>query len=149
MHLTIDQSGKIERTNVDTVLAYASQSGGRSVRVPASVKRECLAEMRNRGKGKVTAVIQLFSAALFLLLEDTFDESTILIIDQEYPGHEGNIKGMLLRMASRRGIFLHKDQIIFQEIGKKANAHFWAYGVYAGKRRADRTLTTRELMELL
>jgi len=129
LHLTVDQSGKIERTNVDTVLAYASQSGGRSVQVPARVKRECLAEMRNRGKNKITAVTQLFSATLFLLLEDAFDELTILTIDQEYPGHEGNIKGMLLRMANRRGISLHKDQITFQEIGKQADAHFRAHGV--------------------
>jgi len=105
--------------------------------------------MRRRGKGKITAVTQLFSAAVFLLLEDAFSDLTVLTIDQEYPGHEGNIKGMLLRMASRRGISLHRDQIAFQEIGKQADAHFWAHGVYVGKRRADRVLTTEESLKLM
>jgi len=148
LDIEVDQSGKIERMRTDTILAFSDGKSG-SVRIPAEVKRECLQALRLEGREKTSVVLRLFATGLFLLLRDVLDEVSRVSIDQEYPGHEADIKGMLLRLVHQNGQELDKGQVIFRHIGKYSAAHFKAHGVYVGIQEADRVLTAADILSLL
>ena len=61
MHIEVDQSGKIEKMNVDTVLAF-SDGKRAAVLIPAEVKRVCLQGLRRGGRRKTTIVLRIFAA---------------------------------------------------------------------------------------
>jgi hypothetical protein len=148
LRIEVDQSGKIEKMNIDTVPAF---SDGKSVAVliPAEVKRVCLQALRRGDRRKTAIVVRIFAAGLFLLLEDVLEEVTLVTIDQEYPGWEGDIKGVLLRLIWASGKRLEKERIVFRQVGRKSSAHFKAYGVYKGFQKADRILTVEEILALI
>jgi len=148
LHINVDQSGKIEKTNVDTVLAF-SDGKSAAVLIPAEVKRVCLQALRRGGRRKTTIVLRIFAAGLFLLLQDVLEEITLVTIDQEYPGREGDIKGMLLRLIRASGKEFEKERIVFHRVGKKSAAHFKAYRAYKGFQEADRILTAEDILALI
>jgi hypothetical protein len=148
LHIEVDQSGKIEKTNVDTVLAF-SDGKSAAVLIPAEVKRVCLQALRRVDRRKTTIMLRIFAAGLFLLLQDVLEEITLVTIDQEYPGREGDIKGMLLRLIWASGKGFEKERIVFHRVGKKSAAHFKAYGVHKGFRKADRIFTAEDILALI
>ena len=148
MHIEVDQSGRIEKMNIDTVLAFSNGRSG-AVVIPAEVKRACLHALRRGGRYKTTIVLSIFAAGVFLLLKDVLEDITVVTIDQEYPGREGDIKGMFLRLTRASGIKFRKEHIVFRQIGKKSNAHFKAYGVYKGFQEARRVLTVKDILSLI
>ena len=148
MHIEVDQSGKMEKMNVDTVLAFSDEKSA-AVLIPAEVKRVCLQALRRRGRRKTTIVLKIFAAGLFLLLQDVLEEVTLATIDQEYPRREGDIKGTLLRLIWASGKGFEKERIVFHQVGKKSAAHFKAYGVYKGFQEADRILTAEDILALI
>jgi len=148
LHIEVDQSGKIEKMNVDTVLAF-SDGKSAAVLIPAEVKRVCLQALRRGDRRKTAIVFRIFAAGLFLLLEDVLEEVTLVTIDQEYPGWEGDIKGVFLRLVWASGKRLEKERIVFHQVGRKSAAHFKAYGVYKGFQKADRILTAEEILALI
>lgn len=94
-------------------------------------------------------MLRIFAAGLFFLLKDVLEEVTLVTIDQEYPGREGDIKAMLLRLIWASGERFEKERIVFHQVGKKSAAHFKAYGVYKGFQKADRILTAGEILALI
>ena len=90
-NVEVDQSGKIEFTSEDTVLAF---SNGKqfSLLVPATVKRECVQQLRQVGLSGDTLYIQLFATCLFFLLKGHLNNLARIIIDIEYSGKEAQIK---------------------------------------------------------
>lgn len=148
MHIEVDQSGKIEKMNVDTVLAF-SDGKSAAVLIPAEVKRVCLQALRRGDRRKTTIVLSILAVGLFLLLKDVLEEVTLVTIDQEYPGRGGDIKGMLLRLIWTSGKRFEQERIVFHQVGRKSAAHFKAYGVYKGLQRADRILTSEEILALI
>ena len=96
-NIEIDQSGKIEQSG-DTFLAFAATDGQSFViKIPARAKRTAFEVLRQRGKTKRRALLLLFSASLYLLLEDHLDELQQIVIDNEYIGHERHVKASLFR----------------------------------------------------
>jgi hypothetical protein len=148
VHIEVDQSGKIEKMNVDTVLAF-SDGKSAAVLIPAEVKRVCLRALRRRDKRKTIIVLKIFAAGLYFLLKDVLEEVTLVTIDQEYPGREGDIKGMLPRLIWVGGKRFEEERIAFHQVGRKSAAHFKAYGVYQGFQKADRILTAEEILTLI
>jgi hypothetical protein len=148
LQIEVDQSGKTEKMNIDTVLAFSNRKSA-AVLIPAEAKRVCLRAMRRRGRPKMTIVLRIFAAGLFLLLQDVLEEVTLVTIDEEYPGREGDIKGILLRLIWASGKGFDKERIVFHQVGKKSAAHFKAYGVYKGFRKADRILTAEDILALI
>ena len=145
----VDQSVKIEQTSRDTVLAF-SDDIQRAIRIPARVKREVLAGLKARGKRAPTTQLMVFAAGLFLLLRDIAQNLGTVTIDQEYPGREADIRGMLLRfMQERAGLTINKEVIVFGQVGKKSKAHERAWRVYRGEIVPDHVVTTAELLEVL
>lgn len=139
MRVQIDQSGRIEFTKDHTVLAF-SNGISFAVLIPASVKRECIAELRARGLSGPSFYVQLFAAGLFFLLRDHTPRLSRIIIDLEYYGKDAIIKRHLLNLLHRADCYLHPDQIQFQPIGKKSRAHVLALETFRGKRKPDLVL---------
>ena len=149
--IEVDQSGKIEQTYADTILAF-SNGAQYSIRIPASVKRSVLGALEQKRKpsaSKKAIPLRLFAAGLYLLLEDHLSSCECIVINDEYVGHEADIRGMLLSLIWRSRPDFSSDQISFRRVGKKSPAHHVAWNVTRGKRQADRMVTEAELLALL
>ncbi len=145
MHVEVDQSGKIGNTKVPTVLAF-SDGSSYAVLFPATVKRACLRELRQRGKSGTTLYLQLFSTGLYLLLREHIQSFSLVTIDEEYPGRHDMIKLHLLNLLHRAGVAVPAGRIRFDRIGKKSGAHKRAKAVFTEDEEADRTIELEEIL---
>ena len=152
MPIEVDQSNKVERTEKDTILAFANEQCAALV-IPARIKRQALEHLIERGKPRKVAYLMIFAAGLFLLLRDYLAQPRLggerIIIDTEYSGQEANIRAMLLRHAQRLGLALSSERIIFAQVGKKSNAHNLAWRVQRGKTVPEYWVTLQDLLGLL
>lgn len=135
MDIEIDQSGKIEDTNKNTVVAF-SNSRFKSVLIGAKEKREVQKLFRRIGRSRMF-VYRSFAILIFLLIRRHLKEIQKITIDEEYPGKESLIKNLLFQEIRAVNADFDKKNIVFRRIGKKSRAHFVAYGVAAGKKTAD------------
>ena len=145
MRVEIDQSGRIEYTKEDTVLAF-SDSKHFSILIPTTVKRNCVRELRDRSLSGPTLYTQLFATALFLLLKDHIRKISPVIIDVEYKGREAQIKEHLLHLFRRHNMAVHPDEIDFDWVGKRSPAHILALEVRRGDRGPDLTVSEDQLL---
>lgn len=90
MQYQIDQSGKIEDTSKNTVLALAN-SKSFSVLITAKCKRQLQDVFRRRGQNRIF-VYWTFAAGVALLLKDQLKAVNEVIIDEEYTGKDKLIK---------------------------------------------------------
>lgn len=126
MKYQIDQSGKIEQTSKNTVIAI-SNSFSKSIILKAKDKRALKDIYRTAGKPRVF-VIQVFSALIYLLLENAKIEKGAVYIDKEYPGHEDIIKSYINQLIRKRGkINLEPNSIRFTLVGKTSDVHLLTY----------------------
>ena len=132
----IDQSGKIEQTNKNTVLCLSNDEWD-AVLIKARSKRQIQEIFRRNGQIR-NYVIFTFSAGLSLLIKRNLEIQRI-IIDREYYGKEAVIKEVLLKMLSRRKV----PEIVFENIGRKTQAHNRAYLIYSKKLKSKRLLLLR------
>jgi hypothetical protein len=68
-------------------------------------------------------------------------------IDTEYEGKKGEIKGLLLRFILKWVSTFPKEAIAFRRIGKQSRAHVLAWETHKGRRKPDRRVTLRELLQ--
>lgn len=73
----------------------------------------------------------------------------MVIIDEEYTGREGAIKGMLLNYIRTVEPGFHSEAITFSRIGKHSPAHHKAYAIYVGDAEPDHEVSSEELTALL
>lgn len=139
----IDQSGKIEYTSHDTVVAF-SNGKKKAILIKAQYKRELQENFRNAGKSQVF-VFRLFSLLIFLLLRD--EQFQEIIIDIEYPGRGDIIKNYLLHDFRRIGKEIDPRTICFHQVGKNCEAHWHGYYVFKGKRKAELTVTAKRVLK--
>ena len=144
----VDQSGKIEDTATATVLAFAD-GVDYAIVISSKVKRDCLAVMRVGNQLGKTMYLQLFSAALYLLLKNHLLALGRIIIDQEYVMRERDIKRFLVNLI-RKDFPTFDTQIIqFDRIGKSSTAPDRAIATLRGKIKPDRKITAEELLGLV
>jgi hypothetical protein len=148
MHVEVDQSGKVEDTATDTVLAFANGEHF-AILIRAREKRICLHALRARGKTGKSIYRLLFATALFLLLKNHVRWLHLITIDVEYVGGEANIKEHVLNLLRRDGNLVDTQQIQFTRIGKKSPAHTRAYTVHRGDRKPDLIVTADDLLREL
>lgn len=148
VNVEVDQSGKVERTQVNTALAF-SDGIEASILILAVEKRECVRRLRQRGESGTTFYLKLFAAALFLLLKDYLGQFGVITMDVEYPGKEDEIRAMLLNHIWEIDPGFSKERIVFRRIGKKSRAHRKALAVYRGEEKPDRKVRARELLRLV
>ncbi|MFQ5759047.1 MAG: hypothetical protein ACE5IF_05165, partial [Candidatus Bathyarchaeia archaeon] len=73
-----------------------------------------------------------------------------IVIDNEYEGYQGDIKRYLLNLIkTHTDAHFPEARIQVVSIGKKSAAHEVAYQTLIKKRKADRVLRVREILELL
>jgi hypothetical protein len=141
----VDQSGRIEFTKEDTVLAFAN--GTRySILIPSTVKRECVTTLRQMNLPGPNFYLQLFAVGLYLLLKDHIDKIYPIILDYEYEGREPEIKRYLSNLLRREGHTIDANQIQFLHIGKHSAAHLLAIATLRGEEKPNRVITLKEIL---
>jgi len=146
MHVVdVDQSGKIEETSQDTVLAF-SDGITFTVLIPATVKRNCIRALRFQGTPGKLFYLRLFSIGLFFLLKGHIDKIDQVYIDIEYLGNEGKIKDYVVNLLLRAGYAVDYHQIQFRRVGKLA-AHNLALGTLRKELKPNLILNTKDILE--
>lgn len=146
----VDQSGKIERLNADTILAF-SDGDRYSLRIPVRVKQAAMANLKRKrpAAGAIGHTLRIFSAGLYLLLLPYLAAADRVAIDTEYTGHEAAIRERLLYLIRLGDPAYTGEQIVFAQVGKKSPAHDLAWGITRGEHRAHHVVTEQELLRLL
>jgi hypothetical protein len=144
-NIEVDQSGRIEVLTVDTALGFSDDRQA-AILIPVAVKRDCSRELRVRGVRPKMISIRMFAGGLFLLMENYLNQIEIVTIDQEFPGWEAEIKGLLLKHIRQRVPDFASENIVFGQIGKTSRAHQVAWRTYRGERVAEKRVTLGELL---
>lgn len=122
----VDQSGKIEQTDKDTVLAVANNIK-KCVLLKASVKRRLVRLLREESILPEIFYPKIFCAVLFILLKPFSDKTQEFIVDEEYTGKERQIKVILNEYAQKTNMDSIANKIVFRQVGKKSPAHILAW----------------------
>ncbi|TSC92129.1 MAG: Uncharacterized protein CEN91_563 [Candidatus Berkelbacteria bacterium Licking1014_85] len=130
MRIEIDQSGRIEETQRNTVLAY-SNGKNYAIKISSRTKRRLQDIFRQIGVPR-TFVYNIFISAIFLLIEKDIKNIDHITIDNEYPGYEKVIARILTKILNSKDI-KRQPIISFGLIGKKSKAHKKAIKVYRNK----------------
>lgn len=146
MPYQIDQSGKIEDTAKDTILAI-SNGVTYTILLKAKDKRVLQNIYRHQYHKNRQYIYEVFSALLYLLIHSAKATGSILI-DKEYPGQEPLIKLLYLShyIFPRRP---SSHDISFGLVGKSSPAHRAAYQVFKKKKLPQKTIRLEELNTLL
>ena len=143
--IEVDQSGRTDVLSDDTILAFSDDIQA-AILIPTEVKRQCYQQLKATGLRKRLIGIRLFAAGLILLLRPYVATLELITVDQEYEGWEPTIKEHLLRHLRGECPDLTSQQIIFQRIGKGAQAHSVALATYRGDREPNQRIGVRELL---
>lgn len=95
---------------------------------------------------KKNYVYKIFATLIFMLLSG-FRSRDSIVIDQEYPGHEESIKGMLINLFRKQERTV--PEIHFDHIGKSSRAHKVALEVFRGNREADLLVSATDVLAVL
>lgn len=146
MRIEIDQSGKIEQTNIITVAGY-SNGVSDTISISSTEKIRLQKWYHKSGNPKLF-VINTFCALIYLLLKQLLHKQQDLFIDKEYPGYEKYIKNQIINFAQKDGISVDIHYIHFTTIGRGSNAHKVAVIAHRQK-NADKKITAKEIIELI
>ncbi len=141
MSLQIDQSGKVEDTTKDTVIAFSNRTS-ESVFVSKKIKRQVQEYFRKIGKSKFF-VDKTFAIIVYFLICD-FKSTQEITIDLEYPGRDKFIKALIIELLQANKKPIH--DINFARIGNKPKAHYAAKNVFDGKRKPTKILSLKEIL---
>jgi hypothetical protein len=97
--IAVDQSGKAEKLNQDTCLAYSSIEGDKSfnscVRIFSDYKKDIWEKQNREFEGKSDFGYKLFAAGLYVLTNREIGNIREIIIDQEWSGKHHLINSYL------------------------------------------------------
>lgn len=141
MKIEIDQSVRVEELTRDTILGIANKQASFTFVIPRRAKRVLYEKFRRQGKPKKFAPY-VFAAAVSEALKRAPFKSSDVVIDIEYPGYEQEILKIIKRQHP-------ETEVYFTALGKKSHAHFAAYGVHIGRKKADQRISATRLLELL
>lgn len=142
MSLQIDQSGKIEDTSKDTVVAFSNKTTG-SVFISKKIKRQVQEFFRKVGKPEFF-VDKTFAIAIYFLVCD-FKSIQNITIDLEYPGRDKFIKTLIIDLLRSNKRNIH--DINFARIGNRPKVHYVAKNVFDRKKEPTKTLSLKEILD--
>jgi hypothetical protein len=143
--IEVDQSGKIEQFDVNTVVALSNHHKY-SVLLPKPVKQAVYYE----NKLKISDLkYKLFAITAFYCIKDFIDYDTPIAICREYAGNERLIKEVILGLLKGASINIPHTNINFGILTKKSPAHKLAISVFRKKIKPDITLTRKHVESLL
>lgn len=147
MRIEIDQSGKIEETGHNTVIAF-SNSKTKSLLIKAKDKRLLQKLFREKGKRNIFTY-KLFALLISVLLKEDLSKIGQVIIDLEYQAQDNLIKNFLLQYLYEIDKNFDKDIIHFQSIGRGSNAHKVALDVLRKDREPDIIVKIKDILSYL
>ncbi len=142
MIVEIDQSGRLEHLDTDTVIAY-SNGKSRAVLIKVTEKRKIIQILKKSVVSRDQLMPLLFAVTIYALVKD-LPTSVVLEIDEEYTGKEKIISSSLTRLLGSRW----NGQIRFRRIGKQSPAHKLAWGVHESqvKKRKIQKLDHKQIL---
>lgn len=147
MIIEIDQSGKVEETAKDTVVAF-SNGIQRSIRLSRREKRKLQRFFRKVGRPRMYAY-QVFTTLIFLLVRPYLKRLDRMVIDVEYPGQDTLLRNLLAEKIRVIYPDFDTELIIFRLIGKKSAAHNYAWSTYTKGRKPDMDVTAKNILAAL
>ena len=91
MRIEVDMSGKIEQTDMDTIIAFSNRNQY-AVLLPKELKRRLIKKYRAERQ----IILKLFVICLYYAIKEYLHVIEFIIIDKEYEGKDNYIKSMLL-----------------------------------------------------
>ncbi len=144
MTYQIDQSGKIEQTNKDTIVALAN-GAFLTVKITSIEKRKLIKSLSLLKRPHKTYIIEILSVLIYVALRDSKIQN--VTIDTEYLGHNGSIKEKLIQLFKKtKSIY---PNINFGFIGKHSNAHIHAIETFRGNKKATIILKAETILKIL
>ena len=147
MDIPIDLSGRIENLTTDSALALSNHTE-RAILIPARAKRRVSRQLAARGAKPKMIPIRMFVGALYLLVEPLLGELKVVVIDLEFEGWNGEIRGLLLALIHKAGYRLAGDAIQFRSVGKHARCHHLALATFRHRRQPHHRVTLAELLKV-
>lgn len=144
MRIEVDQSGKIEQTWLDTVIAF-SNGIQYSVLLPAKAKKRLI--QRHRSERQI--LLKLFVICIYYVIKDYLDELELIIIDNEYEGKQNYIKSSLLRLIRRDSPHFSSKSIRIAQITKMSDAHAVAISITRGHSKSQKTLSEKDVEQMM
>lgn len=145
MRIEVDMSGKIEQTDMDTVVAFRN-SEQYSVLLKKNIKAEILTEYRNKYRD---IHYRIFAILVFYCIKNYLPKIQSIVIDIEYEGRGEDIKRSLLRCIWKSYPNFDKKLIKFSSIGKRSKAHKVAYQTFIGKLAPNKIIMKNEVEKLI
>ena len=145
MQYEVDQSGKVEQTEHDTVLTLSNDVCF-AVVLKKKDKRALETYFRKIGM-RVHFPYLVFSALLAILFYQVDPKSGILV-DREYYGHEDLIEEKTTVYLKKLGL-RRKIYYVFGFVGKLSPAHALAAKVSRKRRKFDLEVAAEELIDLM
>ncbi len=145
MKIEIDQSGKIEQTELDTVIALSNK-----IKYTLILRRRSKRTLQSffRQKGQPRVFIYRTFAALIAIVLSKVKSDTKIIIDSEYLSHKGILKEQIKHyMKSITGKTVGNFDFGF--VGKNSNAHKLAGKVANRIIKADKIVSIEEVFKII
>src|SRR3989338_6440744 len=156
MRIVIDQSPRIENWTKSSVIAFANGQE-KAIILPATLKRECLDILHDRGATEGAAKWMILAAGIVVLIRYHLTQINSVVIDLEFDRRTMYqirewLYGKLIYEWRQQKVsprFILRD-ISFDSVGRKHRAHQLAYGLYTGrtKSRQDLRVKSREILSL-
>ncbi|MDP2909743.1 MAG: hypothetical protein Q8N69_01575 [bacterium] len=147
MRIEMDQSGKIENTNRNTIIGF-SNGISKSIIISGNDKKKLQELFREAGRHRVF-VYKTFAILIFILIKDYLNKLDEIIIDEEYPGKFNLIRSYLFSEIEKIDPDFPKENVVCARIGKKSKAHYVAYGTAIGKRKADKVVKFKDILKFI
>lgn len=148
MSVEVDQSGKIEQLNTNTVIALANDFSI-AVYIPAASKQKLFLKLRQIKLFRDILYPNIFAVLIFMAMKHLKKLPEIMYIDEEYTGKDKLIHYKLM-MLIRKFKPKWNGSIRFKRVGKQSPAHKLAWLVHAKKGRINCIKTNDlEILRLL
>ncbi len=145
MSYQVDQSGKIEQTNLDTIIAITNN---KHFSIVLGKKDKRILEKVFKKIGKSKSYPFIIFAALLAILFKLVSVKNKITVDREYVGHENTIRERTLYFLHNLGVE-DTATIVFGHVGKLSRAHDLAAKVGAKKIKPDKVVGLKEVLELI
>lgn len=148
MRVEVDQSGKVEQLDTDTVVAY-SNGKSNAFWITAGTKRRIVQAVRRSLIPENEMEALWFAVVVYLLIRDLPNGITF-IIDEEYTGKNSVIEQAISKLLNLKFKGKWNGNIRFKLIGKLSPAHRLAWKWHKRKRRsALKRLKEEEILKWL
>jgi hypothetical protein len=144
MKYQIDQSGKIEQTSLNTIIALAND---KQYSLLLSKKSKRILQQFFRVQNKSQVFIYLTFAILVTIILKEVKPKNKVIIDSEYPGHEALIKNIIKNTLKQFNI--STPPLEFNLVGKSSPAHDLAAKVAHNKKKANKKVSLEEVLKII